>query len=40
MTWHPKMTELHPTTISNEDGSCRYRGCPQHGSVRRMRRGV
>jgi hypothetical protein len=37
-TWHPKMTELHSTTISNSDGSCCYRGCEQHGSVQRITR--
>jgi hypothetical protein len=36
--WHPRMTELHPTTIANDDGSCCYRGCDRRASARRITR--
>jgi hypothetical protein len=38
MTWHPRMTESHPTAIANEDGSCCYRGCERLACVRRITR--
>lgn len=35
---HPLLTERGPTKITNDDGSCRYRGCTKLASARRITR--
>jgi hypothetical protein len=36
--YHPHMSELHPTAIRNDNGTCSYRGCDELATVRRITR--